>query len=140
MNAFTDLIDWFLRNDIAGKTLPDIIYSRQWHTPRTLVDQFGKPACDGWHQLGCGQIFYSVIDGCAHSLNDYPARIFYEQPDMASFTFFEKGIIHRSSGPARVGETGCDWFWMGTGLELDEWFRVCELSEEDKVLLKMQYG
>lgn len=73
------------------------------------------------------------------------------------------GIYHREDGPAFIGEGGKEWlqygkthrrdgpaiewadgreawYWKGTLCRsLNEWFDICDLSIEEKALIKLRY-
>jgi hypothetical protein len=52
------------------------------------------------------------------------------------------GDLHSIDGPTiEWADGGSDWYLHGTYYELDDWLIAnTEISEEDKIMLKLQYG
>lgn len=52
------------------------------------------------------------------------------------------GIMHRIDGPAMQNSDGnLSWWWMDNCLSFDEWQALNKkLSDEEKLMLKLQYG
>ena len=55
--------------------------------------------------------------------------------------WFLNGKFHRTNGPAYITVDGDQyWFLNGNQHDFDEWLDVVDISDEGKVMLKLQYG
>jgi hypothetical protein len=81
-------------------------------------------------------------------INDYDA---IEQPDGSwlhddgdVYWYNELGEIHRDDGPAILRPymeyTCVDWFFNDEEYSLEGWLYLSTIPDEDKMLLKLQYG
>jgi hypothetical protein len=79
-----------------------------------------------------------------YSIEKYGA---VEQPDgswlhTGTISWFnEYGDYHNVTGPACIESNG-DTYWRihGKTLSFDEWLKLSTKSDEDKMLLRLQYG
>jgi hypothetical protein len=79
-------------------------------------------------------------------INDYDA---IEQSDGSwlhsdgeVYWYNEEGVVHREDGPAITYPTG-EINWFLNGIEIDtfnEWCIVANKTDEEKMLLRLQYG
>jgi hypothetical protein len=50
-------------------------------------------------------------------------------------------LLHRNDGPAIERSNGNKyWYQHGHELSFDKWLDVVDMSEEQKVMMKLQYG
>jgi hypothetical protein len=57
------------------------------------------------------------------------------------YWYNKEGRIHREDGPAIVyPDSDIDWYLHGDEYEFDEWCTVVSISDESKMLLKLQYN
>jgi hypothetical protein len=55
--------------------------------------------------------------------------------------WFQHGKLHRTDGPAREWPGGNkEWYLHSKRLSFDEWLNKVDLSDEDKVMMKLKYG
>jgi hypothetical protein len=55
--------------------------------------------------------------------------------------WWQHGKRHRDDGPAIMYASGHkEWFQHGKYLSFDEWLNDVKMSDEDKVMMKLQYG
>lgn len=73
-----------------------------------------------------------------HRDDEFPAIIW----DNGNEEWWWHGKLHRNNGPAIKWPNGRnDWFWYGDMLSFDDWFKMNDqISDEDKTLLKLEYG
>lgn len=56
-------------------------------------------------------------------------------------TWYFAGQIHRIDGPARIWTDGyVEWWVYGEFMTFDAWLTCAEISDEDLVMFKLQYG
>jgi hypothetical protein len=79
---------------------------------------------------------YKDLHGNFHRL-DGPAAITVE----GSQFWFIHGERHRTDGPASMYTNGDNYWWLdGIPYPFDIWLALTPLDEEQKLLLKLQYG
>jgi hypothetical protein len=55
--------------------------------------------------------------------------------------WYQHGQLHRDDGPAIEFVHGLKFWWLhGTFMTFDEWLDAVDMSTEDKVMMKLQYG
>jgi hypothetical protein len=55
--------------------------------------------------------------------------------------WYQHGKCHRDDGPAiMLVNKKYDWYLHGNHLSLDEWLNEVNISYEEKVMMKLQYG
>jgi len=55
--------------------------------------------------------------------------------------FNEKGQWHREDGPASIFvDTSVEWFFNGVNYPFNQWCKIVGISEEYKMMLRLQYG
>ena len=91
--------------------------------PKIEIDEFGT-------------IQY-LLDGQLHR-EDGPAYIWRH----GSQEWYQNGVIHRTDGPAYEAADGyVSWHLNGNEYEFEEWLEANdEIDDEDRTLLKLQYG
>ena len=83
-----------------------------------------------------GEKFWYDSNGKFHR-DDGPAVI-YADGDKA---WYQHGVRHRADDPAIIGADGTEyWYLNHTQLTFDEWIDKVNMSDEDKVMMKLQYG
>lgn len=92
----------------------------------------GKPV-NGWiDQLGVKKHF---VDGRLHC-DDGPALI-----SSAVSTWYQHGKRHREDGPAYEWDDGRVQWWLNDmEYRFDSWLNSVDLSDEDRTLLKLEWG
>ena len=78
-------------------------------------------------------------------INDYDA---VEQSDGSwlhndgdVYWYNERGDTHREDGPAVISINGdVEWLLNSKRYTLDEWLKLTPISDEQKMLLRLQYG
>jgi hypothetical protein len=69
--------------------------------------------------------------------DDGPA---YENTDGHKW-WFQHGNCHRDDGPAIRWADGTNEWWLNhTELTFDKWLNKVDMSDEDKVMMKLEYG
>jgi hypothetical protein len=63
----------------------------------------------------------------------------YLHNDGDIFWYNEAGHIHREDGPAVIHDRGY-WYYLGVGYSFDDWCIKTNKTDEDKMLLRLQYG
>jgi hypothetical protein len=83
-----------------------------------------------------GNKFWYDTDGVRHR-TDGPA---IEWLDGDKF-WYQHGECHRDDGPAyESANGGKSWYLHDQCLTFDEWLNKVDMSDEDKVMLKLEYG
>jgi hypothetical protein len=55
--------------------------------------------------------------------------------------WYQHGKVHRTDGPAVEYANGENyWYLNDKRLSFDEWLHTVNMSDEDKVMMKLQYG
>ena len=55
--------------------------------------------------------------------------------------WYQHGQLHREDGPAIEFVHGLKFWWLhGTFMTFDDWLNQLNMSDEDKVMMKLQYG
>lgn len=113
------------------------------------------------HDHGTYTIETWKLNGALHNIDDLPAEIFngnemywykhgIQHRDescgpaiirLDESLWMNNGKIHRAYGPAIIGKGG-DYSWVlhDRIMSFDEWITKTKISDEDKVMVKMQYG
>jgi hypothetical protein len=69
--------------------------------------------------------------------NDGPAVVHVD----GGKSWYQHGKVHRADGPAYEDEDGYKTWWLNDNpLTFDEWLDKVKMSDEDKVMMKLQYG
>ena len=84
------------------------------------------------------QIVMGVVRNGRHHCQDGPAL---EWSDGGK-EYQRNGYLHRIDGPAVERPNGDDeWYWYGQLMTFDQWLKTnYKISDEDKTLLKLEYG
>lgn len=54
---------------------------------------------------------------------------------------YRSGMLHREDGPALEWYDGkSEWYLNGDRYSFDDWCKILKISDEDKTLLKLEYG
>jgi hypothetical protein len=65
-------------------------------------------------------------------------------PDGHFYCWYQDGLLHRENGPALYATNNRDhqyaWYLHGEFYAFIEWLEITPLDEEQKLLLKLQYG
>jgi|TARA_B110000908_G_scaffold137173_1_gene162699 hypothetical protein len=56
------------------------------------------------------------------------------------YWYNEIGEIHREDGPAAICPLGINWCLSGEEYKFDEWLKLTPISDEEKMLLRLQYA
>jgi hypothetical protein len=69
--------------------------------------------------------------------DDGPAVI-YADGDKA---WYQHGVRHRADDPAIIGADGTEYWYLNDNcLSFDKWLYEVDMSDEDKVMMKLKYG
>jgi hypothetical protein len=83
-----------------------------------------------------GDTCWYNFDGKRHR-TDGPAVIWAD----GSKFWYQHGNRHRDDGPAYESVNGATlWCQHGKWLSFDEWLDEVDISDEDKVMMKLKYG
>jgi hypothetical protein len=83
-----------------------------------------------------GDTFWYNFDGELHR-DDGPAVIRANGDKW----WCQHGKLHRDDGPAWEYADGANGWWLNDNLlSFDEWLDKADISDEDKVMMKLQYG
>jgi hypothetical protein len=52
----------------------------------------------------------------------------------------DAGSVHKEDGPAIIMDERIRWFFNGTSYSFNEWLKLTPISDEIKMLLKLQYA
>jgi hypothetical protein len=55
-------------------------------------------------------------------------------------SWYWHGRLHRTDGPAVLFDDKLEWYWYGMKISFDDWLELSPLDDEQKLLLKLQYG
>lgn len=76
-------------------------------------------------------------NGLLHSFDDLPAVVI---PNLNFSSWWVNGEHHRETGPARIYELRLFFVFQGMDLNFNEWLALIDVSDAEKVMLKIQYG
>lgn len=102
----------------------------------------GLPVPTGWHKHYQENAWYLTKGGYAHGW-DCPSIVYDDYGDF-NLCWFVNGKAHREDGPATIDLSGgailTRWKWYGNDLDLNEWLQKTDLSQAEKVEIKMVWG
>jgi hypothetical protein len=83
-----------------------------------------------------------MMYGPAKSVSDtYPTGLHGKQIRNGVEQWYHYGAPHRTDGPAMPVQTQMAWWWYGIPYTFTHWLEInSEISEEEKVMLKLKYG
>jgi hypothetical protein len=83
-----------------------------------------------------GNKWWHDSDGNIHR-TDGPAIIYAD----GDCEWYQHGLRHRDNGPALEYASGSkSWYLHGEYLSFEEWLDEVNISDEDKVMMKLKYG
>jgi hypothetical protein len=65
----------------------------------------------------------------------------YVDMDGDIFWYNEEGFNHREDGPSFTRHNGrVSWYYLGVGYSFDDWCVAANKTDEEKMLLRLQYA
>jgi hypothetical protein len=92
---------------------------------------------DSYNTRLCSSRTYAILDLEAV---EQPDGSYIDRYDIISWYDY-LGELHREDGPAVIAPNGkLGWWKHGNSYELEDWLNLTTISDEDKMLLRLQYG
>jgi hypothetical protein len=63
----------------------------------------------------------------------------YIFPDGAQRWYNDSGLRHKEDGPAVINSNGIHWYINGTKYSFNDWLKQAPITDEAKMLLRLQY-